>query len=334
MTKHILFHVLVAATVFGLSCGQEENWGDLLRKDGDPEYKDKGIVERASGKTNTTDEVISVKQIRRFFGHIDGLKPFLPEEDEELEEELEGDSGGGSPMDIYRVGNGSRCIVWNYDIFGFNEGRTREIVDLIADNGFTVLIPDYYRGTAAKKHTLNRRLGLFIKRNSHWGKLKKDWEDVVLPYAMDHGCTTFGAIGTCWGSYMVVRMSSHPLISAGVSMYPSHSPIMKVMKEKEKDILAQIQDSSKQLFMPSAQDHDNVKPGGMGEAVLGSRLTIVEFPDMKHGWTTRGDISVGEVKRDVGKAIKRAVEHFETHLTLSEDKMRTKLAYKLPQKWM
>lgn len=142
--------------------------------------------------------------------------------------------------------------------------------------GFTVLIPDYYRGTAAKKHTLNRRLGLFIKRNSHWGKLgwtlwkivtkcarvrrqnflfssdnflnvsrkmpqKKDWEDVVLPYAMDHGCTTFGAIGTCWGSYMVVRMSSHPLISAGVSMYPSHSPIMKVMKEKEKDILAQIQ---------------------------------------------------------------------------------------------
>ena len=76
-----------------------------------------------------------MKQIRRFFGHIDGLKPFLPEEDEELEEELEGDSGGGSPMDIYRVGNGSRCIVWNYDIFGFNEGRTREIVDLIADNG-------------------------------------------------------------------------------------------------------------------------------------------------------------------------------------------------------
>ena len=32
--------------------------------------------------------------------------------------------------------------------------------------------------------------------------------------------------------------------------------------------------------MPSAQDHDNVKPGGMGEAVLGSRLTIVEFPDI------------------------------------------------------
>ena len=90
-----------------------------------------------------------------------------------------------------------------------------------------------------------------------------------------------------------------------------------------------LQDGSKQLFLPSAQDHKNVRPGGIGETVLGSRLKIVEFPDMKHGWTTRGDISGEEVKRDVGKAIKRAVEHFETHLTLTEEKMETKLAYTL-----
>ena len=70
---------------------------------------------------------------------------------------------------------------------------------------------------------------------------KKDWEDVVLPYAKDHGCIAFGAIGTCWGSYMVVRMSSNPLISAGVSMSPSHPAVVKVMKENEKDILDQIQ---------------------------------------------------------------------------------------------
>ena len=41
--------------------------------------------------------------------------------------------------------------------------------------------------------------------------------------------------------------------------------------------------------MPSAQDHVNVKPGGLGEAVLGDRLQIFEFPDMRHGWTTRED---------------------------------------------
>ena len=48
--------------------------------------------------------------------------------------------------------------------------------------------------------------------------------------------------------------------------------------------------------MPSAQDHVNVKPGGLGEAVLGNRLQVVEFPNMRHGWTTREDSHVTSAK--------------------------------------
>ena len=69
---------------------------------------------------------------------------------------------------------------------------------------------------------------------------EKDW-DAVLPYAEEHGCKTFGAIGTCWGSYMVVRMAAHPKMLAGVSMHPSHSPIMEQLGESEDDILGEIQ---------------------------------------------------------------------------------------------
>ena len=54
--------------------------------------------------------------------------------------------------------------------------------------------------------------------------------------------------------------------------------------------------------MPPAQDHVNVKPGGLGKTVLGERLEIVEFPDMRHGWTIRGDIAVDDIKRDVAKS--------------------------------
>ena len=42
---------------------------------------------------------------------------------------------GSNNLNIYRVGNGSRCIVWNYGIIGFNGGRTREIADLMASKG-------------------------------------------------------------------------------------------------------------------------------------------------------------------------------------------------------
>jgi hypothetical protein len=33
------------------------------------------------------------------------------------------------------VGSGPRCVIWNYDIFGLNGGRSKEISDLIAEVG-------------------------------------------------------------------------------------------------------------------------------------------------------------------------------------------------------
>ncbi len=66
--------------------------------------------------------------------------------------------------------------------------------------------------------------------------------------------------------------------------------------------------------MPAGSDHANVKPDGLGENVLKERLQIVEFPEMRHGWTTRGDLSSAAVERDVKKAIDLAIKHFDKHL--------------------
>ena len=38
-------------------------------------------------------------------------------------------------IDVYRVGKSEKCIIWNYDIYGFDGGRTRQMADIIADNG-------------------------------------------------------------------------------------------------------------------------------------------------------------------------------------------------------
>ena len=32
----------------------------------------------------------------------------------------------------------------------------------------------------------------------------------MLPFARSKGAQEFGALGTCWGSYMVIRESSYP----------------------------------------------------------------------------------------------------------------------------
>ena len=38
-------------------------------------------------------------------------------------------------IDLYCVGKSEKCIIWNYDIYGFDGGRTRQMADIIADNG-------------------------------------------------------------------------------------------------------------------------------------------------------------------------------------------------------
>jgi len=218
------------------------------------------------------------------------------------------DLGG---LDIYVVGNGSRCIIWNYDIFGFDSGRSRQLCDIFADEGFTVIMPDYYRGTfqdPSKPGTAQ-----FIKENTKWSELQKDWEEKVRPYAVESkGARSFGAIGTCWGSYMTIRLSSYPEVVAGVSMHPSHSPIMVRLGEEEEEILKMV--GNKQLMMPARTDSVNVKPGGLSENILGDNLEIIEFPDMNHGWTTRGKLEDEKVNRDVKKAVKNAIQFFKTNL--------------------
>ena len=44
------------------------------------------------------------------------------------------------------------------------------------------------------------------------------------------------------------------------------------------------------MFMPAGGDEDNVKIGGLGKKVLGDGVEVIEFPDMAHGWTVRGDL--------------------------------------------
>jgi len=217
-------------------------------------------------------------------------------------------------MDIYITGiencKNGKCIIWNYDIFGFNGGRSKIWCDSLASEGFLVIMPDYYRGEFHDKTVPG--LPEFIKKQTQWTKLKQDLEEIVLPIAKSLGGSSFGSIGTCWGSYLVLRESAYPEFKAGISMHPSHPQIFNVIGEVEVDIMKDVQ--CPQLFMPAGNDHVNVRPGGLGASVLGDRLQIIEFPEMVHGWTTRGDMSNKVVNMDVKKAFNDALSFFKLHL--------------------
>ena len=49
----------------------------------------------------------------------------------------------GLPM--YVVGTNDRTVIWNYAIGGMRMGRTKMLADLLASQGYKVIIPDFFR---------------------------------------------------------------------------------------------------------------------------------------------------------------------------------------------
>jgi len=220
--------------------------------------------------------------------------------------ETEGD------LPLYRVGSGEKCIIWNYDIFGLNAGRTKLLADLFSSFGYMVIIPDFYRNGDGRSPT-DPDVVDFIKSKTKWTDgLEKDILNCVLPYAKKHGATRFGAVGTCWGSYVVLRLCAMPDFFAGVSWHPSHTPICGLIGEDVKQLVSDV--NCDQLFMLADGDAKEDMSGGQAKQILGDKLKVVECLDMKHGWTTRGDMSDENIKRDVHLAISEGKEHFKKFL--------------------
>jgi len=219
---------------------------------------------------------------------------------------------------VYRTGVSSKCIIWCYDIYGFKGGRTRELCDKIADLGYMVIIPDFFRGEWRDVEAED--LAEWIQKQSDWrGQRQAEWVEKILPYAREQGGQTFGVAGTCWGGYMVARLSSYGEFKAGVSFHPATTFIAEnILKEELYEVLDEV--GCPQLVLTAGNDHANEKPGGLANKVwgvmsIGPQCQFREYPDMTHGWTTRGDIRDPKVDNCCRAAFNCLKGFFETHLT-------------------
>lgn len=107
-------------------------------------------------------------------------------------------------------------------------------------------------------------------------------------------------------------LSTYDEVKAGVSFHPSHPFVAKTLGLSEEDMYRGVK--CPQLFMPAKEDAESVQEGGLGSQILKDRLTVLAFPQMRHGWTMRGDLSDPKVEEDVKKAFTEAVAFFNQHL--------------------
>ena len=70
-------------------------------------------------------------------------------------------------------------------------------------------------------------------------------------------------------------------------MHPSHAQLAPLAGYTEKEMLEAVK--VPQLIMPTSNDPDTYRPGGLTQQILGEKCKIVEFENQQHGFTTRGE---------------------------------------------
>lgn len=72
-------------------------------------------------------------------------------------------------LPIYVVGKSEKCLLWNYHIFGFNDGRGKQLCDMFADQGNRFTLSKDDKGFIAR-----------ISQTTRWYNLNL-WEHFLVP---------------------------------------------------------------------------------------------------------------------------------------------------------
>ena len=69
------------------------------------------------------------------------------------------------------------------------------------------------------------------------------------------------------------------------------------------------------LLLTAGNDPDTLKAGGEGAAAGAAKGGAThDYPEMSHGWMSRGDIKDESVARDVKLAMEKTLDFFKLHL--------------------
>ncbi len=220
------------------------------------------------------------------------------------------------------------------DVYGF-QSRLFAICDKWASElNVTVVALDTFRGETKDDHfgsLLEFKEWLemhpFERGDSRDGKfpVKEDiescFEFLLNTYSIQS--SNVGAVGFCWGTWALTKACAMKLFSCGVGFHPSIRIESDVFGGDQQAIMKEAADNAPILFCVAGNDLDNLKPsqdGALARIIASSSNAketsesdkgaprCVEFPDMLHGWVSRGDTNIKKVEEDAEVALNLAVD--------------------------
>ncbi len=227
-------------------------------------------------------------------------------------------------LEIYTNGKGSSAVIVLPEVWGICSGRLKNIADQLAVHGHLALAPKVqpnspHGGWEGDGYGAPWDDGAipWIANELNWSKTKVRMATTIA-FARSQGVTKIGMIGFCWGSWAIFKTAAEfpEDIACGVCVHPSVRLEEMMFKQSQNDLAELIQCPI--AMFPANNDPENTKPGGDFQKIFskksfGSECVFVAFPDMEHGWASRGDDTKPEVKRDIEKVLKLSFDFLNKH---------------------
>lgn len=232
-------------------------------------------------------------------------------------------------------------IVVFSDVFGVDSAHHKRFCDELQDklgDSTAVWMPDLFRGKPIlpagqqprKSIVMDALRTLFYTPYMIWTLqvritvpgIEQDLREMVFPQVPE-SCDYIGCVGFCFGGWTAARALGMEKFAAGACVHPglfgehfikggSGSVETLVRRTGNKPI----------LLLPAKEDMD-AKLDSKVVRLLAQRRALrpsdvcVEFPQMRHGWVSRGDSSDPAVQAAQNEALELVVNFFSKHFKLS-----------------
>lgn len=176
-------------------------------------------------------------------------------------------------------------------------------------------MPDMMRGETLTSYAHDPDLkNQFLKKWSTWQDLEGDVR-TIFSYIETLGISTIGCLGFCWGIWVGFKASAAGFpLKAGAGAHPSirleeyHGSTPKKLSELV---------NCPMMIASARNDPPNVQEGGTVEQILKARFPqsfIKSFPDVDHGWVSRGNLEDPVISQSVSEALSAITTFLQENL--------------------
>lgn len=202
------------------------------------------------------------------------------------------------------------------DIWGF-QSRILKIADwLAAEAQCHVLVCDFFRGETKDDHA---DMAKWFASVPYEPVVAND-VDACMEFLKAKGVTDFGAMGFCWGGWAIAKTCSTVKWNCIVIPHPSFRIEAWIFGGNDVELMqSMLAQCPAVLLMPAGNDPPYIKPDSdeFSQAIVvgNTKSKSIPFPEMAHGWTTRGDMEADpKLKRDVDAALQHTLDCIKSNL--------------------